>query len=75
MSEMRHQNKLQQLPLSDRELLMDPSEQNQKGDLAVLQALHREHPERFTTRNPPGTKSPRRLSAPGGVSIHSNLEG
>ena len=72
---MSHQNKLQQLPLSDRELLMDPSEQNQKGDLAMLHALHREHPERFTTHNPPGTKSPRRLLMPGAGDIRSNLEG
>jgi hypothetical protein len=40
----------------------------------MLEALMREHPERFTTDNPPGTKAPRRLLPPIESGLTTNFD-
>jgi len=44
------------------------------ADEAMQAALLREHPERFTTANPPGTKAPRRLLPPAESGLTTNFD-
>jgi len=47
-----------------------------RADDAMLEALAREHPERATEDwSEPGTKSPRRITAPSTGDIKSNMGG
>ena len=45
-----------------------------RADEAMQQVLLREHPERFTTSNPPGTKAPRRLLPPIESGLTTNFD-
>ena len=44
------------------------------ADEAMQAALLREHPERFTTSNPPGTKAPRRIAPPSLSNLSTNFD-